>query len=167
MRLVAIPALLLVLAGLAVLPHAAADPACTTDLCGTPAAPACPDKTYALGPGTGDSLTSHPDCTFLLETGKDQTCVGAWSTTDEHQVGPVHWTDHRCTFPGGDPLCCVVSASSAQQVPPPCQDMACAPACRQTEVSDGTAFGLLGGLVQLGLSDSGPEWTRRFEEHTP
>lgn len=118
---------LLLCGALALVPVATADPACTTDLCGPDPnqPPACTEKTY--GGAAGDSVTVHSDCTVLLETGKGLNCVGAWYGTSESDVGPVHWTRHYCTFPGGDPLCCVSSASSASlpDAIPPCQ---CAPA---------------------------------------
>jgi hypothetical protein len=161
MRLVAIATFfLLALAGLTILPMAAADPACTTDLCGPfPPEPSCSEKSFmGLGDDT-NTLTTHSDCTATLETGKGQICVGAWSTTTEHQIGPLHWTEHRCTFPGGDPLCCLTTASSSAdpQFIPPCASTACpAPACKPESVSDGTVFGLLGGLVQLGMVYNGP-----------
>jgi hypothetical protein len=108
-------------AALALVPAASADPACTTDLCGPD--PSQPPSCHAKGIDTYDlTVTVGEDCSVQVETGQDDLCVGAWYGVAEYDVGPVHWTRHYCTFPGGDPLCCLSSASdaSAQQIPP-CQ----------------------------------------------
>lgn len=120
----ALPAALLVLAGLAAIPASAAEvplptdiPYCVFEDC-EPLPIVCEEKTYPLLSEWSNTLTTHEDCTMDLETGKDIICVGAWSATATHQVGPLTWTRHYCSFPGGDPLCCLTTASSARETNP-------------------------------------------------
>jgi hypothetical protein len=101
-------------------------PACTTDLCPAfppePAPMKCPSQTVATNVDHQNSLTLDSDCTLHLVTGKGQICVGAWSGYEDRQVGPLRWERYYCEFPGGDPVCCLATASDAEALEqaPPC-----------------------------------------------
>lgn len=117
--------LVLLAAAVSVLPAVSAElplptdiPYCITPECSSPAA--CSEKTYTVTADTTNTVTTHADCSIDVETGKGMICVGAWSATSEHDLGPIHWTRHYCDFPGG-PLD-GISTTSAQR-PPPCQTM--------------------------------------------
>lgn len=83
-------ALLLAATLLTVLPPAEADP--------------CPTKSWTSGTDPQHSVAVSGDCSVELETNRGIICVGAWTATDEYQIGTVHWVNHRCAFPGGSPL---------------------------------------------------------------
>jgi hypothetical protein len=129
---------------LASLPPASAEPLClTADQCvDPPAKPHCPPATFGNPDGYGDYAILRPDCTVYMETGRDTVCVGAWYATDEHKVGPVHWTRHYCTGPNPPPVCCATDGASADPVgpctcPPPtelCKPVAAAVADRDDAV---------------------------------
>lgn len=87
MRPLAITALVL-LSVLAVAPHASADPACTTDLCGDPNdPPSCMEKT--VGP-----VTTHEDCTREVKVPL-MSCPIAGSWKHVH-LGPVVVSYYTC-----------------------------------------------------------------------
>jgi len=132
-------------------PAAAADPACTIDPC--PQLPdSCPQKTEDVRTGAGQEIAAvNADCSVGLETGKGETCVGAWETTTEHDAGPVHWTEHQCGMPGGGPLCCLSSAA-APDTYPPCQY--CTLACKPVQVGTDEVLSKVGGL--FGFVYGGP-----------
>lgn len=58
------------------------------------------------------------NCRSHITLNEGIICVGAWSTTDEHELGVTHVTHHRCTFPGGDPVVLAMTDTPAD----PCAD---------------------------------------------
>jgi hypothetical protein len=90
MRVLAIPALLL-FAAATIAPLAAADPACTTDLCGDPnEPPSCYEKT--IGPAT-----TQDDCSVIVSVPLMSCPIsGSWK---EYHVGANVVRVYTCDSP--------------------------------------------------------------------
>ena len=143
---------------LAVLPNVSAGiptptdiPYCLTPECSSPAA--CSERSYTVDADTTNTVTTHSDCSIDVETGKGVICVGAWTATSEHDVGPIHWTRHYCSFPGGDPVA-LAASSWARELPDPCGPTAycTGPECPAVEVATTDLLAYLGPHASASLS---------------
>lgn len=124
-------------------------PYCITPECSSPAA--CSERTYTVTADTTNTVTTNADCSIDVETGKGVICVGAWTATSEHDVGPIHWTRHYCAFPGGDPL---AMSSAAIDLPDPCGPTAycTGPECPEVDIATTDLLAYLGPHASASLS---------------
>lgn len=154
--------LVLLAATLTILPGATAElptptdiPYCLTPDCGSPAA--CTERTYTVAADTTNTVTTNADCSIDVETGKGVICVGAWTATSEHDIGPIHWTRHYCSLPGG-PLDGISTTSAiglpAIGLPNPCGPTATCqgPECEEVDVSTTDLLAYLGPHASASVS---------------